>query len=99
MHLWIIFSLIINILTTIFPSCALPQASSSPPKSVEVKPSGYPVVLGDQVLFYVQGIKALHGNERAAGISGRIKRLAEDYAFSADSLTVVDAKREEKKNG
>ncbi len=67
------------------------QTTSTPQKNQEVKPGEYPVMLGDQILFYVHGIKALRGPERAAGISERIKRLAEDYGFSVDSVKVVDS--------
>jgi hypothetical protein len=38
----------------------------------------------------IHGIKSIPGNGRAAGISGRIKKLAEDYAFLADSITIAD---------
>ncbi len=66
------------------------QDSSPSHKAQKVSSPGNPVVLGDHVLFHVHGIKATPGNERAAAISGRIKRLAEDYAFSTDSITVAD---------
>jgi small-conductance mechanosensitive channel len=67
------------------------QVSPTPPKTQEANLQGYPVTLGDHVLLYVHNIKALRGHERAAGISGRIKRLAEDYGFSVDSIIVVDS--------
>ena len=67
------------------------QVSQVPPKTLETNPQGYPVVLGDHILFYVHGIKAMRGHERAAGISGRIKRLAEDFGFSVGSIIVVDS--------
>ncbi len=67
------------------------QASPATPKTQEADSQGYPVMLGDQVLFYVRAIKAYPGGERAAGISGRIKRLAEDHRVSTDSIAAVDA--------
>ncbi len=85
----VLISVCIVLLLVIVPG-SFAQVSPTPPKTQEVKPQGYPVMLGDQVLFSVHGIKATPGNERAAGISGRIKRLAEDFGFSADSITVAD---------
>jgi hypothetical protein len=70
---------------------SIAQVSPTPPKTQEANPQGYPVMLGDQVLFHVQGVKAFRGDERAASISGRIKRLAEDYALSIDSIMVVNS--------
>ncbi len=70
-------------------SSALAQ-KTTPPEPQKVTAPRYPVVLGDHILFYVHGIKSTPGNERAAPILGRIKRLAEDFAFSADSITVAD---------
>ncbi len=84
-----VISVFILFLFVIVPG-SFAQVSPPPPKTQEVKFQGYPVMLGDHVLFSVHGIKATPGNERAAAISGRIKRLAEDYAFSADSITVAD---------
>ena len=66
------------------------QVTPAPPKTQEVKLQGYPVMLGDHVLFYVQGIMATTGSERAKGISGRIKRLAEDYTVSTNSIMVAE---------
>ena len=67
------------------------QASPAPQKTQQTNSQGHPVMLGDQVLFYVRAIKAYPGRERAAVISGRLKRLAEDYDFSTDSITAVDS--------
>src|SRR5512136_388070 len=70
----------------LFVSIAVPfaQVGPAPPKTQEVKQQGYPVTLGDQTLFYVHSIMATTGSERAKGISGRIKRLAEDYTVSTN---------------
>ncbi|MCJ7784372.1 MAG: hypothetical protein MUP41_10595, partial [Desulfobacterales bacterium] len=85
----VLISVCIGLLLVSVPG-SFAQVSPTPPKTQEAIPQGYPVMLGDQVLFYVHGIKATPGNERAAAISGRIKRLAEDYTFSADSIMVAD---------
>lgn len=66
------------------------QGSPAPPKTQEANSDGYPVMLGDQVLFYVRAIKAYPGSERSRIISGRIKRLAEEYGFSTGSIAAVD---------
>jgi small-conductance mechanosensitive channel len=60
-------------------------------KAEDVKPSGYPVVLGDQILFYVKDIREpsgrlYSGQERAKGITDRIKKVAEDPHISVTSL-------------
>jgi len=66
------------------------EVTPAPPKTQEVNPQGYSVMLGGDVLFYVHGIMATTGSERAKGISGRIKRLAEDYTVSTSSITVAE---------
>jgi small-conductance mechanosensitive channel len=87
------FNLLISIwivLLLLGGSSALAQ-KPSPPEPQKVTAPGYPVMLGDQVLLNVHGIKAFRGDQRAAAISERIKRLAEDYAFSVDSIMVVES--------
>ena len=55
------------------------QGSPTPPKAQEVKPQGYPVMLGDQTLFNIrEGVGAYSAEDRAKDISERIKRFAED---------------------
>lgn len=66
-------------------------ATSSPPEPADASVAGYPVVLGDKVLFYVRAVQAYSGDHRAAAISGRLKTLSEDYSFSPDSIMVVDS--------
>ena len=79
---------IVSLLVSVPGSSA--EVTPAPPKTQEANPQGYPVMLGDHVLFYVQGIMATTGSERAKGISGRIKRLAEDYTVSTNSITVAE---------
>jgi small-conductance mechanosensitive channel len=60
-------------------------------KTEEVKPSGYPVVLGNQILFYVKDIrepsgKLYSGEDRAKAITDRIKKVAEDPRIAVTSL-------------
>jgi|SRR5579863_819881 len=52
--------------------------------------SGSPVVLSDDTLFYVYAkIGSYSPEERAHAISERINKLADDYYFNEDSLTIV----------
>ena len=67
------------------------QVSSTHPPSQDVKSPGYPVVLGDQVLFYIKGdIKGYSAEVRAKTISERIKGIAEDPAIPIESLAASD---------
>ncbi len=47
-----------------------------------------PVKLDGDVLFYVSGIASFTAEQRAAAISGRIKKIAADYSISTDSLKI-----------
>ena len=67
------------------------QLSPTPPKTQEAKPQGYPVMLGDQTLFYIrEGVGAYSAEDRANDISARIKRFAEDPTFLTDKVTLND---------
>lgn len=66
-------------------------ADQKPLPAQVVKPADKsPVILGDQVLFYVRGIKYLTSERRALGISERLKNLAEDLTVSTDSILSLD---------
>jgi len=52
--------------------------------------TGFPVVLGDDTLFFVYArLGSLSAKARADVVSVRIKNLADDYSFNTDSLKVV----------
>ena len=81
---------------------AFAQTSSEPAKpqkSIPAKPQedafpGYPVVLGDQIIFYVKGeASEFDPEERAKIVSERIRALAEDASIPIDSVTAVDSQR------
>ncbi len=69
------------------------QGTSTPSKPQEVEPSAYPVMLGDQTLFYVRDIKDSSGRQfpgqiRAKVISDRIMEAAENPQIKAGSITI-----------
>jgi small-conductance mechanosensitive channel len=69
------------------------QAGPTPPKTQEVKLQGYPVMLGDQTLYYVRDYedssgRRYSGQNRAKVISERIKIAAENPGIRADSITI-----------
>jgi small-conductance mechanosensitive channel len=71
--------------------CALAQQTTSP-KSQEVTAPQYPVVLGNQTLYYVRDIKdtsgwQYSGQGRAKAISERIKVIAENPNIQVSSIT------------
>ena len=72
---------------------------AKPQKSIPAKPQedtfpGYPVVLGDQIIFYVKGeASEFDPEERAKIVSERIRALAEDASIPIDSVTAVDSQR------
>jgi small-conductance mechanosensitive channel len=52
--------------------------------------TGFPVVLGEDTLFFVYArLGSLSAKARADVVSVRIKNLADDYSFDTDSLKVV----------
>jgi small-conductance mechanosensitive channel len=71
------------------------QTRGEPPKSqtltaVEVKPSGYPVVLGDQVLFFIKEVQGLSAQDRAKTTSDRLHEIAEDPRIPIGSISISD---------
>ena len=73
------------------------QAQSTTPgkptKSIPGKQDqSYPVMLEEEILFQIHsGFKSLSAQERAAAISARIRKLAEDPYFRVSSITVAEA--------
>ncbi len=72
--------------------CAIGQSTTPPPESQKGTSQGYPVVLGDQTLYYVRDIKDSSGRMlsaqiRAKAISERIKVAAENPEIQASSIT------------
>jgi small-conductance mechanosensitive channel len=65
------------------------QVNPTPPKTQEGKPQGYPVMLGDQVLFSLRDIRGFSGEERAKTISDRIRKIAEDPGIQVASLKTL----------
>jgi small-conductance mechanosensitive channel len=64
------------------------QASPAPPKTEEVKLQGYPVMLGDQTLFYIrEEIRGISPEGRAKAISEKIKAVADDFNIPVSSVT------------
>jgi len=73
------------------------QAQSTKPRKT-AKPApvkqvqSYPILLGEQTLFQInQGFKNFSAQERAAAISARILKLAEDPYFHVRTITVAEA--------
>jgi small-conductance mechanosensitive channel len=72
-------------------SFAQQKTTTSQPQ--EVASPGYPVVLGDQVLFYFkEELKGYSPEERAKTISERIKKIAEDPNIPINALTTSNFK-------
>jgi small-conductance mechanosensitive channel len=68
------------------------HAGPPPSESRPAESAGYPVTLGDQVLFRIrEKIKSLPPEERARSITARIKQLVQDPRLSADSISVIDS--------
>jgi small-conductance mechanosensitive channel len=73
------------------PAPAVPAEKDSKAPSEAVTSEGYPVMLGDQKVFYIKvPIKMIPPGERAKLISERLNRLAEDPYFRIDSVKAVD---------
>jgi small-conductance mechanosensitive channel len=67
-------------------SYAQDKATVSQPEKVTLR--GYPVVLGNQVLFYLkEEVKGYSPEERAETISERIKKIAQDPEIPIDEVT------------
>jgi small-conductance mechanosensitive channel len=67
--------------------CFSAEVSPTPPKTQEIKPEGYPVMLGDQTLFYIKDVKGFPAENRAKAIAERIKKVAEAPHVPITSVT------------
>jgi len=70
--------------------------SNNPRKTAKPAPvkqvQSYPIILGEKILFQInQGFKNFSAQERAAAISVRILKLAEDPYFHVKTITVAEA--------
>jgi small-conductance mechanosensitive channel len=63
------------------------EVTPTPPKTQEAKLQGYPVMLGDQTLFYIKDVKGFPAENRAKAIDERIKKVADDPRISITSVT------------
>ena len=64
------------------------QEKTTTPQPPKVTSQGYPVVLGDQILFYLkEKVKGYSPEERAETISERIKKIADDPDIPISELT------------
>jgi len=80
------------LLLTVSISSAFAQ-TNSPPSSPREEKTGYPVTLGDQVIFSLTAdVKGYDPEERARTVSERIKAVAEDPAIPTGSLSASDSK-------
>jgi len=52
-----------------------------------------PEKLDSNILFNVRGISSIPATQRAENISQRIKKVAENESFPADSLQIIEAGR------
>ncbi len=63
------------------------QDDNTTTKSQTVAPQGYPVVLGNQTLFTItQTVEGYLPEERASGMSERIKRIADDLSVPISAV-------------
>ena len=67
------------------------QEKTAPVQPPQVTSPGYPVRLGDQVLFYLkEEVKGYSPEERARTISERIEKIADDPAIPVQDVTTSD---------
>ena len=79
------------VLGLLLPALSGAQVKQAAPKPEAVKAPAYPVVLGNEVLFYVRApIKAYGPEERAKAASERVTKLAEDLYLRPESISVSD---------
>jgi small-conductance mechanosensitive channel len=71
------------------PLCSA-QESDTPSASQTVAPQGYPVLLGNQTLFTItQKVEGYLPEDRANGMSERIKRIADDPGIPVTAVKTV----------
>lgn len=77
------------ILISLMSSFSFAQEKKTAPQPEKVISPGYPVVLGDQVLFYLkEEVKGVSPKERAQTISERIREIAENPQIPVQALTL-----------
>jgi hypothetical protein len=87
-----IFAIWIILFSISAPLSSAQEKKISPPPET-VPSSGYPVLLGDQILFYLkEDIKEYSAEERANTISERIKKIAEAPQIPVNVVTTSDFK-------
>jgi small-conductance mechanosensitive channel len=93
MRRWICFLVGCFVLLAVVIPSSFAQTKSAPPKLPEDRAAGYPVVLGDQIIFYLTGeVKGYDPQERARIVSERLTSVAEDPSIPIDSVTTSDSK-------
>jgi small-conductance mechanosensitive channel len=79
------------ILFSFYAPFSFAQEKTPPPHPQRVAPQAYPVVLGDQTLFYLkENVKGFSAQERARSISERIKQIAQDHNVPLDAVTASE---------
>ena len=68
----------------------LPSAPAAPPAHPVIQHKTAPVVVDGVTLFKVRGVEAYPAEERAAGISDRIRKAADNPDVPADSIIVSE---------
>ena len=86
MRRWVCFSVGCFILLAFVIPSSFAQTNSAPPKPQEVQSPGYPVMFGDQILFYVRDVKGYPAEVRARTVAERAKKVAEDPGIPVTSV-------------
>ena len=87
----ILFVVLVVALGSLLPAMSGAQVQQPFQKPEAVKAPAYPVMLGNDVLFYVRApIKAYGAEERAKAISDRVTKLAEDPYLRPETISVTD---------
>jgi small-conductance mechanosensitive channel len=72
-------------------SCPMaPAQTEEAPTQAQPQARPSPVRIGDRILFYVHGIKALTAPQRADDISERLVQTSEQLGFKPDTVTVLE---------
>ena len=74
------------VMIAISPLPSTAQATPPQTKTQQATPSGYPVMLGNQTIFYVRDVKGYPGEERAKTVIERARRVAEDPGIPVTSV-------------
>ena len=85
------FTLLVMLVFLGVPICQA-QASNTPSESQTSASQGYPVVLGNQTLFTItQEVEGYLPEDRANGMSERIKRIADDSGIPISAVNTVSS--------